>query len=427
MKERNKSVSKRSKWLIIIGFLFFVNPIPAGLDLVPDVFGCGLIFLGLTQIAFFDGSIEEARKNMLWLFAIEFARLLLMKSVFLTNIGSNRLLAVTAFAILESIFGIFFFRKFFSGLSYYAMRRNCNETLAKCDGVAFLSYLAFFVRIGATLIPELLAIVELRLHTETDLKTLDMIEDIVSIRPVLIILLSLIALGISVFWYISLAKLVSVFHAESGEEMDIKYEAEYTSVPEQVLPKQFGRGAILMRIAFVFALDIAFDGIRILPSAAMYLIAFGALWFYREVCDFKKSKRFAIPATAMFLVCEVYARIYAPYGAVVIYETDITIVAIGAILGIIASICGLLFVRSLLTEANNLSKSLGGSELPTGVAWVFYILTLSLWIAGFAVPYFYSYISTARLICAVVFMLKASRVFSILQEEEELRASLMPR
>ena len=65
--KNKKSVSKRSKYFLIFGFLFFVNPAPMGFDLLPDVFGCILLYFGLTQLSFFDGAIENARKNILYL------------------------------------------------------------------------------------------------------------------------------------------------------------------------------------------------------------------------------------------------------------------------------------------------------------------------------------------------------------------------
>ena len=70
MNTKEKSVSQRSKMLIILGFLFFVNPVPAGLDIFPDVFGCVLLFFGLSQLSYFDSSIEEAKKILLYLFGM---------------------------------------------------------------------------------------------------------------------------------------------------------------------------------------------------------------------------------------------------------------------------------------------------------------------------------------------------------------------
>ena len=79
MVRQDKSLSKKSKLLIIFGFLFFVNPVPAGLDILPDVFGCVLLFFGLTQLSYFDESVEEAKKSLLYLFGVEAIHLLLMR------------------------------------------------------------------------------------------------------------------------------------------------------------------------------------------------------------------------------------------------------------------------------------------------------------------------------------------------------------
>ncbi|MBO5767680.1 MAG: hypothetical protein J6R49_04045, partial [Clostridia bacterium] len=129
-KSKEKSISKRSRLLLLIGSAFFINPVPFGLDILPDVIGCLLIWWGLTQLSFFDGSVESARKYMLWLAAVEGLHLLMMRSVLLTDISSNRMLAVTVLAICEGILYILVFKNLFSGISYFAMRNDANGTLS---------------------------------------------------------------------------------------------------------------------------------------------------------------------------------------------------------------------------------------------------------------------------------------------------------
>ena len=229
-----KSVSKNSKFLLLIGFAFFINPVPLGLDIIPDVFGCALIYLGLTQLAYFDGQIEQARRSVLYLFIVEAVKLFMMRSVFLAEISSNRMLAVTIFSIIQGILYIMLFKTLFGGINYFAMRNDCNKTLAKCDGTAFLSYLAFFTRIAATLLPELLATVEIYLYAESDtdldLDKLNTIEALLSAKPLLVILLSLIALVTGIAWFVSICKTVSLLHKEAGEMLDERYFAEYSSI-----------------------------------------------------------------------------------------------------------------------------------------------------------------------------------------------------
>lgn len=410
--------------MLIFGFIFFVNPVPMGLDLFPDVFGCILIFFGLTQLAFFDGEIEKSKRYMLCLLITEAARLALMKSVFLTEISSNRMLAVTAFSIVEGMLYVLFFRSFFGGLSYFSMRNNCNKTLAKCDGCAFLSYLSFFVRLAATLIPELLAIIELEQEFTTDFDTLDTITEILASKPVLIVLLSLLALVTGVAWYISLCGLLNSFDSEARELLDRRYTDEYSSRPEMIRPKKLRNGSLMLYFALFFAADITLDGIRIIPASAMFLVMFIATFFLKDLSDFSATKKLCLPAFILLLCAEVFKAVFVPYGAIAIYETDLWIVAVGGIISVLAVPLCMLCVRSFLANLRRLSVALGGKEIPTSSAWVAYCLMMILWTIGYVVPYFYSFVSTLRFFAAVVFIWQTAKVISQINYEEYERFSL---
>lgn len=422
--ERKNSVSKKSFWLIVVGFAFFINPIPFGLDIIPDVIGCALVFWGLTQLAYFDGSVEEARKYMLYLFIVEFLHLLLMRSMFLTEISMNRLLAVTGFSIAQGIVYLLFFRKLFSGISYFAMRNNCNRTLADCDGVAFLSYLAFFIRIGATLLPELISLVEWHLHSTLDFDKYDAILAFVNIKPVIVVLLSLITLVTSIMWFVALSKLCKTFYNESGETLDLRYEAEYSSRPEKVVPKKLRRGAYAVYVALFFALDIKFDGIRIIPACAMFLLLFFATFLFKDISEYKSVRRLAIPAFLLLLASEIYRSVLTPNDAIIIYETDIEIVIIGAILGLSALIVCLLCIRTFFVETRDMTATLGIEEPSVTFAWIAYCVSMILWVAGFVIPYFYASIHTPKLIATVIFIWQTVKIFEQINEEKAKRHEL---
>ncbi len=402
----------------MIGFAFFINPVPFGLDILPDVIGCVPIFFGLTQLAYFDGSIEDARKSILYLTAVEFIHLLLMRAVFLTDIGTNRLLAVTGFSIVQSILYIVIFKKLFGGISYFALRNNHNQTLAKCDGTAFLSYLAFFVRIAAMFIPELIALIEWNLFTELDPDAYDAISAFVKMKPVIVVMFTLIALVTSVIWYISFIKLIKTFYKEAGEELDMRYTCEYTSRPEKILPKKLRRGTYAIYFALFFALDVKFDNIRIIPASAMFLVLFAAMFFFNGISDFKQTKRLALPAFFILLATEIYRTILTPNGAIIIYETDILVVAGAAILGLAAIILCMLCIKHFLSETKRLSENLGIDEVPTNASWIFYCVSVILWAMGFVIPYFYPTVATPRLIASVIFIWQTVKIFETINEEK---------
>ena len=65
-----------------------------GLDFLPDFFGCLLIFFGLTQLAYFDGGIETARKTLLYWLAVEAIKLFMMDAVVTSDIHEMHFKAV---------------------------------------------------------------------------------------------------------------------------------------------------------------------------------------------------------------------------------------------------------------------------------------------------------------------------------------------
>lgn len=425
MSDTNKkSVSKRSKLLITLGFLFFINPTPAGLDILPDVFGCVLLFFGLTQIAYFDGSVQEARKSLLYLFGIEAIHLLLMRSVILTEIGSNRLLAVTAFSITEGIVYVIFFKKLFSGVSYLATRMNCDKTLEKCDGASFLSYLAFFIRIAAALLPELIAIPELQLSQELDFETFDAISAIVAAKPLLMILLTLISLGVSIAWFISVKGLFSLLHKECGDRLDTVYESEYTSKPEKTRPKKLRAAAYTVYFAAIFSLDITFDGTRILPASAMFLLLFASAFAFGGLSEFKSTKRLAIPAFSLLLATEIFRAVFTPYGAIVIYATDLWIIAVGSALAIVTATVSLMAMRGFIGDIKKLSSDLGTGEIFTGFMWFCHCVITVLWAVGFAIPYIFPMISGFKLLFSGLFIWQTVKTVGGICDRESYNYSL---
>ena len=424
-EKTSKSLSKKSKILLLVGFAFFINPVPFGLDVLPDVFGCLLIWYSLTQLSYFDGSVEEARRFTLWLAVAELFHLLAMRSVFLTNISSNRMLAVSVLSIVQGILYVLIIKKLFGGISYFAMRNNCNKALVLSDGAAFMSYLAFFIRIAATLIPELLAILELRLSIEVDFDTYDAIASFVGMKPIIVVLLSAVALGVGVAWFVSLSKLINTLHSESGAELDARYLAEFSSRPEKTRPKKLRFATYAVYFALFFIIDFTIDGNRILPASFMFLLLFAAAFCFNGIGEFNQTKKLAIPAFLLLLGCELFTKFLNPNSAVVIYETKLSIVIAAAVLGIATAGACMLCVRGFLADVRKLSSTLGFGEPSTAVAWVAYCIAAVSYTSSFVIPYFYSYFYLPRLVSAAVFVWLTVKTLGGIYERELERCELM--
>ncbi|MBR5858460.1 MAG: hypothetical protein IKZ05_00910 [Clostridia bacterium] len=420
-----KSVSKRSKLLLLIGSAFFINPVPFGLDILPDIIGALLLWYGLTQLAFFDGSVELARRYTLWLAVTEFIHLIAMRSVFLTDISSNRMLAVTVLAIVEGILYILIFKNLFSGISYFAMRNDANSTLSQSDGCAFMTYLAFFTRIGAMLLPELLAILEVKLNIVESFEKYDAISAFLGMKPIIVILLSAIALGVGFAWYFSIVKLIKALTAESGEELDTRYYGEYSSRPERTRPKRLHAAVCTVYFALFFLVDFSIDGARVIPASFMFAILFVACFIFSGIQEFKRTKLLALPAFFSLLACEIYTRILTPNGAVIIYETPILTVVFAAVLGIVSAALCTLCVNAFLSELNALSLTLGFGEAPTFLPWIAYCGAVVCRTLPFVIPYFHSFFYLPRLIFAAIFVWRVVKLLSDIYNRELERCALM--
>ncbi len=427
---KNKgSLAKRSKLLILFGFLFFINPMLRGFDVLPDVFGGILIYFGLTQLAYFDGPIDNARKCFLYLAIVEAVHLFTMASVFTAVNSSNRMLAITVLAIVDGILYVVIFRQLFSGLNYYSMRNNCNKAMQKCDGTAFLTYLAFFTRLAATLIPELLATIEIYLYAddnvEISLSDLDKIADLMTAKPLIEILFLFIAAVVGIAWYISFFGLITTFFSEAGEKLDLDYTVQYSSKPQKTRAARLRIAVYILYFALFFAIDFVMSGMRIVPASVMFLVLFIAAFAFKGISDFNGTKKFALVAFILLLVAEIYRHFFLPTeNSFAVYQIELKYTAIGAAISVITMTVCLLTVRAFLKDLRTLSIDLSGKSVPTGTAWICYCVSAVLWTAGYAVPYLYSYVATLRIFASCIFIWQTVKIITYIHETEQERVLL---
>jgi len=419
-----KSVARRSKLLLLMGFFFFINPVPLGFDFLPDVFGCILLYFGLTQIAYFDGEIEKARKYVLYLFALEAVHWLSMSAFVSTSIGSNRMLAVSVFAIGQAILYILIFKALFGGISYFSMRNNLNATLAKCDGCAFMSYLAFFVRIAATVIPELLYILELESVQAETFEEIENIADIMSAKPLIVLLCSFIALVTGIAWYVSVRGLTVSLFKEGSELMDSRYSVEYTSKPRLVRMKKLRYFSVTLYAALVFSTDIVFDSNHITPVWVMFLLLIAAYFFAKDLGGLKYTPITAAVPAVIFFIADAFKDKYVPNGAVYIHETDLWIVFVNLAIAVLGAISAILCIRFFLKELNGVSVYLTGKSINPKKAYIAYCVSLTLWTAGYVVPYYFGSVSTLRFIATAVFIWQTGKLIVQINDNYAERISL---
>jgi hypothetical protein len=156
----------------------------------------------------------------------------------------------------------------------------------------------------------------------------------------------------------------------------------------------------------------------------MFLLLFVSSFAFKGISEFKSTKTFALPAFLLLLATELYRAFLTPYGAIVIYATELWIVAVGAVLAIVTATVSLLAVRSFIGDMKKLSHELGTGELFTGFMWLFYCVTVVLWAVGFAIPYLFPTISGFKLVSSGLFIWQTVKILGGICEKERYNYSL---
>ncbi len=409
---------------MLFGFGFFVNPVFGLLDVFPDCIGCILVFFGLTRLAFFDESVQRARKLFLWFFCVEAAKLILTPLTF-SNQGSDRLAAVTVALVLEYIFLFAATNAFFSGINYFSTRNGFSATLSRTSGCAFLTYAFFFLRPLATLLPELYSIIDLKLSADLyDFEQMDKIRIIIDTKPFVTVFLALAVTVMGVFWFVSLSKTIIVFHRESRDILNERYLSEYKKNNSKTTGSRIRITCLMLCIGLAFSLDLSFDGVRIVPASFTFLILFICTFLMRSIGDFSQTRRWSLPAFVLVAATEYFRRVFVQYDAIYLEETPLPTVGISAVLAVATSLLSLLCIRCFFYELRTTSEQLTGKSPDTSFCWGLYCAVTLLRAEVMTLPYTAKFFSVPILFLSVAFVYCSAKAVLWVRDEDAEKRSL---
>ena len=408
--------------LTIIGALFFANPVISSVDVLPDCIGCALLFFGLTRLAYLNEGVDRARRLTVYLFAVGVIKLLLTPSFIRTNVSANLMLASTAFLIAEGILYFLIIKSLFAGIEFFASLSGFDRVLKATQSVKTLTFAAFFIRLFATLIPDLTSIAETKIETVDEAEA-DILLDIVKAKPIITALMLTVAAVALIAWFIEAVKFILLIRREAGEEIERRYASTFLKIPEKVSLKKLKIFVYVSIFASVFALDISFDGIKVLPVCAMFLI-FAVLPYIYGKEHFGRFIVFTLAAFVLLGALAVYEHFFVVKDPVVIYETPIRTIIVGTVLNLVAIPVSLYALRMYFCGVGNISRELGQGDARTTAAWVAYCLAAILRSLGSAVPYFRPSIAAAGVILAAIFIVLNAKALIEMLEAEKYRLSL---
>lgn len=362
---KDKRFFTRSFYQITAGMFFLINPLFNVVDVLPDVIGYLLIYLGITELAILDGRMESARKRLQYLIAVSALKLSLTYAVISSSMNSDRLLAVFCFAIVELILSVMFFSDFFAGFSYLAERNKGEKTDLAIPNARFLSSIFIITKIVFSVIPELYSLAEIRLLSE--ITNYEFYESLLRSKPFTQAFCLLVVMIMGVVWYISIFKLLRTAKNEDSFTQNLQdlYYSEYLAHPEKQNIKTLRIGLYTVLAGLFFFLDIAIDGIRILPEAGAVILITAAAVILKKLGPFKNTLRIAPFAIAFQILTEVLRYVFIDTNAILMSEIKLSAVAVSALAVVVKAGITLLFMSAFLKELRNSFYLLTGKEAPT--------------------------------------------------------------
>ncbi len=287
---------KRDLMLMLPGALFLFEPYVSARDVLPDLIGYLLLFLGSARMADLNDDVAEAQngfRNMLWVGFSRIAAVLFLENVLKDpELTLNRyeqpvwiLIFAFVFAVLELWFMLPAWRSFFRGLGAMAELGGGSSLLSERHGRAawerMLGLTRWFVILRAVLavLPEASVLTSFEMDAENPKFTFDWYAYVDTFRMVA----AMLALAIGMIWLIRYLWLIGASSREERwlEGMERRYASEILPNVSLLLGRRIGTGFTFLRIGMIFSVNVAISNYQFLPDwtcALLFLCAGLILW-----------------------------------------------------------------------------------------------------------------------------------------------------
>ena len=417
-------------FLLIAGTLLLVNPVWGISDILPDLLGWVMIWFGLRTLSEENEELFFARKQALYLMAIQLGKSLLWSPLQGSEIPTDTMLAVTVATVGEIWCGTLFFSRFFRGADQLSRSAGNDEMYLKTENVKFLSCMFLWVRGIATLLPQLTAIPDWMVQygeiIDDDLYILCV--ELAAAKDLLNLLLSVFVIIAAVVWLVSYLPYVK---RVVGSRVFTEAGSLAAEDPVRVMKRRFSHlhmARIFFAIGLLFLLDLHVEGFRFMPICAFPLcFAVGCLFLN----GFGKEKHFRISAWLFlasgvwFLLAELYRRYFTVWDLRAFGELEISVELIST--GIMLVGTCLLFYTWLTFShrLDDLSASVrcGNVYLGGATYWLFVLYALVQTVI-YVLPLSVRELNTFRVILVFLFWVFTNRRLAAFEENAKKQMSL---
>jgi len=268
---------RRNLGLIFAGLIFFALPNFNLLDIMPDFIGAILIMWGLSKMYMYDGNFEDAKKSAKFLLWISVLRLVLC--FWATSGGRRDYLVPFTFivCVLEAIYMISLFKGLYLGLEYTLMRAGAEKLVKKVNEAFTFSFIFTIAARFLEFAPQICEIY--RQDAELDLSSgasfkMSMAQMAMYVTGVCLVCSFI--LGIIYLFITSDLWIRVISNKNYAPFLREKYENYLKDYREEYVAAKTGFVYFLITLSFVFVPDFFIDGINLIPSVIVAVIAYAA-------------------------------------------------------------------------------------------------------------------------------------------------------
>ncbi len=377
--------------LALAGFFFLVNPHVHIVDFLPDVIGYTLLYFGIAKLALLDGRMESARSKLFYLAIISALRLLLTPAVLNSGYGTDKLLAVFSFSIVEIILLVLFYYDFFEGFSYLAERNEGIDVFDSISNARVLTLVFFIAKMVAPVLPELYSLVDPSI--QSDLTNYDYYENLMSTKPYVTVILLLSVLALGIFWYISIVKMLKTAKSQSNfvAGLESKYNERYIIDPSRGRIKNYRYGTYLLIFSTLFLFDFSVDSVNLLPDPLAVVFVIIGVMYLSRIGSFTQTKRLSWLVFAYLVLTEIFMYLVPDTDAIIFAELRIDDMAVGGIIAVGYLFALIIYIRAISRELFELYNLLTLEKAPD------FTFSFLLFITGAAIRAFLMVLPHLRL------------------------------
>lgn len=292
----------------VVGLIFLFNPVVGLFDVLPDFVGFLLLFSALTEIAYLDDRLENARRMTLYGAAVSGARTVLM--FFFADMDESWILSVVSLLGAAELYAALYFTvSFFGGITYVAERCESDNVLGDVDRVRNLWVAFWIVHTACTILPELAALPQLTLQHDPYVYPGLTERKLLLYKNGVIAVLFLVSLIMGLVWLFKTARFLKGVRrdAKFKTALSERYGNFLLANPLQETYLAARLACVLFAVGCALQINFALDGVFVLPAwAGTLFLAAGV--FRLGARDFKNPCGYPLLAAAFVVqaVCDFF-------------------------------------------------------------------------------------------------------------------------